>query len=88
MRLQKTWINPKTIMMSKVRYLKIPYIIIRFREIAGWVKVPDTKPDDLSSIPRSHMVDKMDFCKLFSDCCMHTVSCILMHTHTYTHKIN
>lgn len=38
MRSQKTWINPKTILMSKARHLKIPYII-GAREIAGWAKV-------------------------------------------------
>lgn len=83
MRSQKTWINPKTILRSKARHLKIPNIIMA-REIIGWAKVPDTKPDDLSSIHRLHMVKKKDFCKLSSDFCMHDVSCILMHAHIHT----
>jgi hypothetical protein len=44
-------------------------------ETIGQVKVPVTKPDDLSLIPGTYMVERKDSSKLFSDLQMCTMAC-------------
>lgn len=48
-------------------------------ELASQLKVPVTKSDNLSSIPGTHMIEKIHFQKLFFDLLLHTM--IHMHTH-------
>lgn len=45
------------------------------------VKMPDANPNDLNSIPKIYMVEKMKSCNLFYNFhpCMHP------HVHTHTH---
>jgi len=58
-----------------------------------WVKVPAAKPDDLSSIPGTHMMERetkpLSSCPLTStECHMHARAHthVHIHTHVYTHK--
>lgn len=54
----------------------------------GKVKVIATKPDSLSLIPRTHMVERTDCSKLSSDLNMHAVACTIhkKKTHKYNRK--
>ena len=52
--------------------------------MAQQVKVPAIEMDNLSSIPRVYMVERMSLCKQSSDLHM----CALASTALYTHIIN
>jgi hypothetical protein len=52
--------------------------------MAQQAKVPTTKPDDPSQIPRAHRVEVTDTHKLSSDLHMHSLAQAHMHTCSYT----
>ena len=56
--------------------------------MSQWVKALAATPDDLNLISGTHMVEKMDYCKLFLHRYTHAYPCIPMYTYIYlcTHK--
>lgn len=56
---------------------KFLFFVCEPGELAQWVKVPAARPDDLSSVPRTHMVDGE---KVPSDHHMSTMVHICAHT--------
>lgn len=53
---------------------------VRGDEITQWVKALAAKPDDLSSIPGTHLMEAENLCKLVSDLQTHAVPHIKTHT--------
>lgn len=56
-------------------------------EMAQKVKALTSNHDNLTLVPRAHMVeDRTDSYKLSSDLCMHAIVCAHTHTDTLTHN--
>lgn len=52
--------------------------------MAQSLKVSAAKPDDMSSILRTHLVERTNFCKLSADLYTHAAVRMLTHLHTET----